>query len=119
MRLRDIKTRCKKRALPKCSSVFASYDEIQNIAGDIIASRADIVEIRCNVWLEGLGEPLEYSSDFVCKKTDGEIMVRECVFRKNLTRPKTAHLLGASHLYWTKRGVKDWGIIVDATEDNQ
>ena len=62
--------------------------------------------------LEGL-ELGEYCSDFVAVKVDGELMVRECVFRKHLTKPMTAKLLDASREYWGKRGVLDWGIVVE------
>ena len=41
----------------------------------------------------------EYTSDFVCTKTDGDLMVRECVFRKFLMKPLTVKLLDASILF--------------------
>jgi len=63
--------------------------------------------------MEGLSEG-EYTTDFLCLKTDGEYMVRECVFRKNLLRPSTARLLDASKEYWLRHGIEDWGLVVDA-----
>ena len=41
-------------------------------------------------------------------------MVRECVFRKHITKPMVVKLLDASKLYWQARGVEDWGIVTDA-----
>jgi len=63
--------------------------------------------------MDGLAEG-EYTTDFVCTKADGDLMVRECVFRKNLLRPTTAKLLDVSRDYWLKHGVTDWGLVVDA-----
>lgn len=40
-------------------------------------------------------------------------MVRECVKRKLVARPMTAKLLDVSRIYWLRRGVVDWGIVVD------
>ena len=40
-------------------------------------------------------------------------MVRECVFRKFLTKPMTVKLLDASRDYWLKHGVSDWGVVID------
>ena len=50
-----------------------------------------MIEIRCNVLLDGL-DVGEYTSDFVCTKADGDLMVRECVFRKFLMKPLTMKL---------------------------
>ncbi len=44
-------------------------------------------------------------------------MVRECVFRKHLTKPMTAKLLDESRNYWRRRGVTDWGIVVDKKKE--
>lgn len=63
--------------------------------------------------LEGL-ELGEYTSDFVCVKKDGEPMIRECVYRRQISKPMTVKLLDASLKYWQSRGVTDWGLIVDA-----
>lgn len=69
----------------------------------------DIVEIRCNVLLEGT----EYTTDFVCTKTNQELRVRECVYRTHLTKPMTIKLLDISREYWLKRGVVDWGLVIN------
>lgn len=113
MRKKDYKGRCQKRTLPKCSEVCRTYDNIQYMYADILQNSNEIKEIRCNVLLEGLSEG-EYTSDFVCVKSDSDLMVRECVFRKYLTKPMTVKLLDASREYWLKHGVSDWGLVIDA-----
>lgn len=55
----------------------------------------------------------DYTSDFVCIKADGDLLVRECVFRKYLTKPKTVKLLDVSRTYWQRRGIHDWGLVID------
>jgi hypothetical protein len=55
----------------------------------------------------------EYTSDFVCKKTDQSYMVRECVQRRLLAKPLTVKRLDASRNYWISKGVSDWGIVVE------
>lgn len=54
-----------------------------------------------------------YTSDFVCVKSDGDLMVRECVFRRLLMKPLTVKLLDTSRDYWLRHGVTDWGLVVD------
>ena len=48
-----------------------------------------------------------------CTKADGDLMVRECVFRKFLMKPLTVKLLDASRDYWLRHGVTDWGVVID------
>lgn len=81
MRKKNYKGRCEKRRISKCEDVCKTYDAIQYAYADILESDNGIVEIRCNVGLEGL----DYTSVFVCKKADGEYMVRECVYRRLFT----------------------------------
>lgn len=116
MRSKDPKTKSTRRTISKCKNQFIAYDKIQNAYGDVLERRDDIVEFQCNVLLDELGEDKDYCSDFVCKKADGELMVRECIFRRNLTRPKYAHLLNLSFHYWLNRGVEDWGIVIEEEE---
>lgn len=113
MRRKYLKDRCEKRQLAKCEDVCKTFDEVQYAAADYLSGLDVVKETRCNVWLEGLGLDKEYTSDFVCVRTDGGLMVRECVFRKHIVKPMTAQLLEASRNYWEKRGCLDWGIIVD------
>ena len=59
----------------------------------------DVVKIRANVLLKDLGLTGSFTSDFVCSKADGELMVRECVGRKNLMKPSAIRTLDASLEY--------------------
>ena len=113
MKRKNYKGRCEKRTLPKCKTTCKTYDALQYAYADMLDANDNIVEIRCNVWLDG-DDVAEYSSDFVCVKADGDWMVRECVFRHLLLKPKTVELLDASREYWNRRNVTDWGIVTDA-----
>lgn len=105
-------SRCTKKKLKKCEEVTRTYDKIQTRYADILDKDENIKSIRVNVVLEDLEEG-EFTTDFVCTKTDGDLMVRECVFRKKLSLPRTCKLLDASMQYWARRGVNDWGIVVE------
>lgn len=98
--------------LEKSKEVCRFYDELQALYANRLQVCEEIKEIRCNVLLEGLQEG-EYTSDFVCVKSDGDLMVRECVYRKFLTKPMTVKLLDASCKYWLNHGVSDWGLVID------
>lgn len=115
MRRKNIKDRCEKNHFDKCPEVCKTYDAVQTAYAKLLQEREDISEFRCNVHFETKeGDELErYTSDFVCVKADGEIMVRECLWRKNITRPKVSKLLDLSKNYWGERGVIDWGIVID------
>ena len=112
MKKKDYKGRCRKRCLSKCEGVCKTYDDISFSYAERLEASGDVKSFRCNVPLDGL-ELGEYTTDFVCVMTDGELMVRECVERKLLTRPLTVKLLDASRTYWMRRGVKDWGLVID------
>lgn len=106
-------SRCEKRTMSKCSDgVVKTFNGIESRYADRLEGNPDVKEFRCQVLLEGL-ELGEYCSDFVAVKVDGELMVRECVYRKHLAKPLTAKLLDASREYWGKRGIADWGIVVE------
>lgn len=112
MRKKNFKGRCEKRVLPKCAEVCRTYDPIQYAFADMLQADEGIKEIRCNVPLDGL-DVGEYTTDFVCVKSDGDLMVRECVYRKFLMKPLTVKLLDASKDYWLRHGVADWGLVID------
>ena len=113
MRKKHYKGRCEKRMLSKCEGVCRTYDTVQSAAAEALQADGSIREIRCNVPLDDLTEG-EYTSDFLCIRTDGDMMVRECVQRKYLTKPMTVRLLDLSREYWRRRGVTDWGLMIDA-----
>ena len=112
MRKANYKGKCQKRSMSKCTEVCRTYDEIQFAYADVLENREDVVEFTCNVSLEGL-EAGAYTSDFVCTKANGELMVRERVWRKHITKPMTARLLDLSRDHWFEHGVTDWGIVID------
>lgn len=106
-------SRCEKRTMSKCADgVAKTFNDIESRYSDKLEQNPEIKEFRCQVLLDGL-EIGDYCSDFVATKADGDLMVRECVFRKHLTKPMTVKLLDASRAYWLKRGVVDWGIVVE------
>ena len=115
MRKKGYKGRCEKRVIGKCEGVCRIYDPIQSAYADILQQDDRVVKFQCNVLLEGLAEG-EYTSDFVCTKAEGELLVRKCVQRKHLLKPMTVKLLDASREYWNQHGVEDWGLVIDAEE---
>lgn len=92
MRKKGYKGRCEKKSLSKCKEVCRTYDPLQSKYADMLEESPDIQEIRCNVLLDGLAEG-EYTSDFVCTKENGDLMVRECVQRNRITKPMNVRLL--------------------------
>lgn len=111
-------TRCEKRSMSKCADgVVRTYNVIESKYADKLQENPNVKEFRCQVLLEGL-EIGEYCSDFVATKVDGDLMVRECVFRKHLTKPMTAKLLDESRNYWRRREVTDWGIVADKKKED-
>ena len=110
MRKKNFKGRCEKRRIDKCADVCRTYDPIQYTYADMLVLDDAVQEIRCNVPMD----EQEYMTDFVCIKTDGDLMVRECVYRKLLTKPLTIKLLETSRDYWQRHGVVDWGLVIDA-----
>lgn len=113
MRKRNYKGRCTKKSVSKSKEVCKLFDEIQYKYLDLMQDNPNVAEIMCNVPLDG-EELEEYSTDFLCVLSNGDRMVRECTYRKLLTKPKTADLLDKSRTYWLRRGITDWGIVVDA-----
>lgn len=111
MRKKNFKGRCEKRVLSKCEDVCRTYDAIQYAYADLLNSLEDIKSFRVNVLLDGIEGG--YTSDFVCTKADNDLMVRECVERKHLTKPLTAKLLQESRDFWLRHGVTDWGIVIE------
>ena len=110
---KNFKGRCRKWKLEKCKDVMRAYSAIQAAYAERLAVDDGVKEFRCNVEMTGLEEG-EYTSEFVCVKTNEDLMIRECVERKHLMKPKTVRLLNASRKYWMRHGVKDWGLVIDA-----
>ena len=115
MRKKNFKGRCEKRKLPKCEDVCRTFDAIQFAYADLLNGSEDIKSFRVNVLLDGIDGG--YTSDFVCVKKDNDLMVRECVERKHLTKPLTVKLLQASKDFWSRHAVSDWGSVVEKEGD--
>ena len=118
MRPLKIKDRCTKKKLKKSDEVIRTYDKIQTAYAEILDRDENIKSIQCNVPLEDLEEG-EFTTDFVCTKLDGDLMVRECVFRKKLSLPRTCKLLDISREYWRRRGIEDWEIVIEQEEEQK
>lgn len=118
MRSKDYKGRCTKKKLKKSDGVVRLYDNIQIAFADILDSDPNIQKIMVNHCLQDISEG-DFTSDFVCIKGSGDYLVRECVYRRKLTLPRTCRLLDASREYWLKRGVKDWGIVIEMESSDE
>ena len=112
MHKKNFKGRCLKQQISKCDEVCRTYSEIASAYVLKLEENDEVEEIRCNVLMEGLSIG-EYTSDFVCRKTNGDLMVRECVQRKFLIKPQTTKLLDASRDYWLRHGVIDWSVVIN------
>ena len=88
MRKKNFKGRCEKRKIDKCVEVCRTYDPIQYAYADLLQVSDEVTEISCNIPLDGL-EVGEHTSDFVCIKANGDLIVRECVHRRLLMKPLT------------------------------
>lgn len=116
MRSKNFKgSKCVKMKLSKSDEVVRTFDNIQTAYAQILDKNENIKKIQCNVVLEGIDDG-EFTTDFLCIKTNGDLLVRECVFRKKLSLPRTCKLLDVSREYWLKRGVEDWGIVIEKEE---
>ena len=116
MRNKSVKKRCEKQMLPNFEGLCKTYDKLQSATAIYLSQQTDINNIRCNVESFEL-DGKKYTSDFVYEKEDGEIVVRECVFRNLLMKPLTVKLLDASRSFWLSRGVTDWGIVIDEVDE--
>ena len=108
------KSKCTKQQIDKCIGVCRTYSDLQTAYALRLAQEESISEFRCNVPLVDFPEKEgAYTTDFLLTKADGEIAVRECIMRDLISKPKQARLLDASRVYWLKRGVTDWGIVIN------
>lgn len=115
MRKKNYKGRCEKQSLEKFTTICKTYEPLQTAYAMFLVENKNIAEVRCNVFLDG-EKCGEYMTDFVCTKTDGQLIVRECMSRKLLSRPQMAAMMDMSRSYWLEHGVTDWGIVTDAAE---
>ena len=102
-----------KRKLSKCKDICRTYNDIQFSYANLLEADESVSEFRCNVKLDNLELEGSYTTDFLIIKTNGDVVIRECVFIDKLTKPLTIKLLDASHRYWSSKGVSDWGIVTN------
>lgn len=113
----NYKGRSTKKKLLKCTDVARLYDQIQIAYADVLEADDDIRSIRVNVPLNG-EDCDQYSTDFLCERRNGDLLVRECVWHSQLSLPRTIRLLQLSQTYWRSHGVNDWGIVVETEVKN-
>lgn len=112
MHPKKYKVRCTKQTIGKASGIISTYGDIQTAAVLWLEENKEIVSIECNVPFED--ENLkDYVTDFLCKKKNGDYMVRECLYRKQIAFPKMCKQLDESRRYWRTHGITDWGIMVE------
>jgi len=109
MMRKNPKSRCTKKAVSKAVGVCRLYSALQEKCLDHLQADEQVKSIRCNVPLDGQG----FTSDFMCQKSDGSYLVRECVERKHIAKPRNLSLLDISRDYWIRHGVNNWGIVTD------
>ncbi|MBQ1374622.1 MAG: TnsA endonuclease N-terminal domain-containing protein [Aeriscardovia sp.] len=112
MRKKKFKGRCEKRKIDKFGEICRTYDSLQYKTALILSGTEEVKEIQANVPMDGT----EYTTDFIYKTIDGELAVRECVYREHLRKPMTLKLLDISREYWLKRGITDWAIVLGREE---
>lgn len=115
MRNQNSRVRVTKRRLSKCKDVCRTYNDIQFAYADILEKDSLVIEFRCNVVLSNIELDGTFTTDFLITKINGDLYVRECVRRDMISKPLTVKLLDASRTYWLRRGIEDWGIVIDET----
>lgn len=113
MRNKNSNVKVVKKKLNKCIGICRTYNDVQCSYADILDNDPSIKEIKCNVLLDDFLIEGNYTTDFLCIKINGDMLVRECVYRDKLTKPLNIKLLDLSRVYWLRRGVTDWGIVVN------
>ena len=87
MRNKSSNVQVTKKRLSKCEGVFRSYSDIQLQYANLLESDVSILEFKCNVVLDDFEVDGTYTTDFLITKTNGDILIRECVFRNRITKP--------------------------------
>ena len=114
----NYKGRCERRKVSKCKDVCRTYTKIQSAFVDLLEKDDDVVSFECNVPLKGVADNM-YSTDFVITKRDGTTMIRECVWRFNMSKPSYTKLLDISRNYWLSKNVEDWGIVIEKGDPDE
>jgi len=102
-----------KKKLPKCSTIFYAYSDLQRKYGELISKREDVIEFKANVKLEKFPLGESFTTDFLITTTSGT-EIREIIYRNQLFKKSKLEQLSASRAYWREKGITNWGIVVDA-----
>ena len=66
-----------KGKLNKKKGVFVAFNQLQFKYGQLLDKDDEIVEIQANYSLKDFSFGNNYTSDFVCKKSNGELKIRD------------------------------------------
>lgn len=116
MRNSKNKARCERRKIGKCDEVARLYSDLQSKYADMLQTDDAVQSFVCNYPLDTCSMGSTYTTDFFVTLENGDLRVRECVYRQYLTKPLTVKMLSASYNYWLRHGVTDWGLVVDEEE---
>ena len=114
MRNKNQKGKCVKLTLPHFDGIVKTYDDLQLAAAKWLSANSDFVSIQSNVDSISI-DAVDYMTDFLGLDKDGKYTAFECVYKKQLDKPKMMKLLDASQQFWEARGAM-WQLICD-TED--
>lgn len=115
MRNSNNKIRCEKQMFSKHDGVCKTFSALQLAYAKQLEEDPHVIEFQCNVPLTNFElTDGTYTTDFLCTMDTGDKMVRECILRAHLPRPKKLKMLDASREYWANHGVTDWGLVIDA-----
>ena len=114
MRNSKNKIRCTKQTFSKHPGICRTYNPLQYAYAERLEADPGVKEFRCNVPLQDFElTDGSYTTDFLYTRTDGDMAVRECVYRKKLSLPRTGILLDARREYWLRHGITDWAIVIE------
>ena len=100
-------------------TVYTDYENGKLLSDKLTEIDDDIAEIKCNVKLLGFELGDNYSTDFVCSKKNGELLIVETVLKKHLLKPMNCRLLDGSRRYWMGRGATDFRLAVGDKNDEK
>ena len=85
MRNKKSNVKTTKRRLSKCQDVCRTYNDIQYAYAEILEKDESVAEFRCNVILDDFELDGTFTTDFIITKNNGDILVRECIFKDKIT----------------------------------
>lgn len=92
----------------------------------LLESSEEVKWFRCLVPLEHIDQfvvtkrqSCELCSDFLVSFQDGHLGIRECVKREVLNTPRVKGMLSISKEYWAARGINDWKIVTERSDEDE